>query len=200
MVDFVKALKKREHFDKFLAFDCETSGVSYTENPAKDYQIVSFGAIVSDFTFKPIEELYCEIKWNRTARWEISAENVHGLSRKYLEDHGMKEEQAVEQLGGMLFEHFGADSPIVLLGHNVGVFDLPFLRKLLLNHGLPFKFAMRTLDTFSLGLATVGSYTSEELFDAMGFEKRGKHNSLQDAQYSLRAFGILSKMWKKYVT
>lgn len=200
MVDFKKAPKKREHFEKFLAFDCETSGMSFGGDPSKDYQMVSFGAIISDFTFKPIEELYCEIKWNKTARWEMSAENIHGLSRKYLDENGITEEQAVEKLGGMLYEHFGADTPITLLGHNVGTFDLPFLRKMFLNHGLTFKFSHRAMDTFSIGVATLGTYTSDELFEAMGFVKRDKHNALEDIRYTLKAFGIINKMWNKYVS
>jgi hypothetical protein len=144
--------KPKGYFDKFLAFDCETSGMAFGDNPSKDYQIVSAGLIVADFTFKPIEELYVEIQWNGHAKWDAKAESIHGMSKEYLLKNGIPEVEAVEKIGALMYDHFGMDSPISLLGHNVGTFDLPFLRKTLSNHDLNFKFAHRHMDTFSLAM------------------------------------------------
>lgn len=191
--------KPKGYFDKFLAFDCETSGMAFGDNPSKDYQIVSAGLIVADFTFKPIEELYVEIQWNGHSKWDAKAESIHGMSKDYLAKNGLPEIEAVEKIGALMYDHFGMDSPISLLGHNVGTFDLPFLRKTLSNYDLNFKFAHRHMDTFSLAMGTFQAYNSDDLFEMMGFEKRKSHNALADARYALETFRIINKFWAKYV-
>jgi DNA polymerase III epsilon subunit-like protein len=191
--------KPRGHYEKFLVIDTETSGMSFGGDPSIDYQIVSIGLIVSDFTFKPLEELYVELQWNGIDKWNDKAESVHGLSKAYLSEHGSSERDAVEKIAGMMVEHFEIERPITLLGHNVGTFDLPFFRKLLLKYDLPFKFSHRTMDTFSLAIGTIGTFNSDDLFDVMGFEKRKSHNALDDARYALKTFGTISKLWNKFV-
>ncbi len=201
MVDFKKELaKKRGEFNKFLVIDCETSGVTYGDNPAKDCQMVSVGLIVTDIeTFKPIEELYLEIRYNGKSKWDWQAEKVHGLTKDYLNKNGVTEIEAAEQIGGLLYEHFGIDNAITLCGHNVASFDVFFLKKLLYANDLQFKFTYRMIDTFSLGIATFGTFLSEGLFEAVGFEKRGKHNALEDARMALEAVRRINMLWKKKV-
>jgi DNA polymerase III epsilon subunit-like protein len=187
---------------KVLAIDTETSGINFDSAIVADgYQIVSIGLIVADAqTFAPIEELYLLIKWNGLSKWSDKAESIHGLSKKYLEEHGLSEEEAAMKIGLFIDKHFGIDNALNLLGHNVVTFDMPFFRQFLERNGLPFKFAHRHCDTFSLSMGTVKAYDSNELFDIMGFEKRGKHNALEDARMSLKSYAMISKMWNKYIT
>jgi len=189
------------YFDKFIAIDCATSGINRdADNPSKDYQSVSWGIIVASVKdFKPIDGLYTEIKWNGMSKWDPKAEEVHGLSKDYLNKNGVTEAEAAEEIGGLLFEHFGIDVPITLLGHNVVSFDLPFLKKLLHSNDLLFKFSNRHMDTFSLAMGTVQTYNSDDLFDLMGCTKRGIHNALDDANFALKTYQIINKIWKTYV-
>lgn len=188
------------YFDKCLALDLETTGMNFGDIPSKDYSIVSAGLIVADAnTFKPIEELYVEIQWNGKSLWNDKAEAVHGLSRDYLKKNGISEVDAAEQIGGLLYEHFGIDDPICLLGHNVASFDIHFLKKFLTSHELPFKFAHRTLDTFGLGYALFNTYNSTDLFAAMGLPVRDKHNALDDARYALETYRRIKMIWNKKV-
>lgn len=185
--------------DKLLAFDCETTGFTFGPDPSKDHCMVSAGLIVADLDFNPIEELYVEIKWDGKSNWADQAENIHGLSRQYLEAHGQTHEQAAEAIGGLLVDHFGFDKAITLLGTNVMSFDLFFIRKFLDSMELSFKFSHRGADTFSLAIGTVKSQTSDELFELLGFDKRDKHNALEDARMSLKAFKIINNLWSKHV-
>ena len=203
MVDFAKALQKNKtHFDKLVAFDCETSGLNFdTLDPSTGYRMISAGLIVATSDFEPTEELYVEFKWtdNEISQWSDYAAKIHGLSKAYLNEHGVTDVEAAEKIGGLLYEHFGMETPITLLGTNVGTFDYPFLRNFLTSMSIPFKFSHRFLDTFSLGYGTVKAYTSDELFDILGFKKRGDHNALEDARMSLKSFKLLHSLWQSEI-
>ena len=91
-----KEKKDRGHFQFLLAIDAETSGLFpyeldvSTKNKDEYYQAVSWGIIVADAeTLLPIEKLYVEIKWDGKSLWNDRAEKIHGLSKEYLEEHGM---------------------------------------------------------------------------------------------------------------
>jgi hypothetical protein len=206
MVDFAKFSKdKRGEFDRILAFDCETSGINHGQiDPAQHYKMVSAGFIVADINFDPIEKLYIEFKWDDPTcsekfYWDNGAEQIHGLSREYLNEHGMTEVDAAEAVGGLIYEHWGLNTVIVLLGTNIASFDQFFLRKFLERQGLKFKFAHRMLDTFSLAMGTVQAYNSTELFELIGCHRGDTHNSLQDTECSLNSFKIINRIWKTHV-
>jgi DNA polymerase III epsilon subunit-like protein len=185
------------YFEKFLAFDCETSGINFeSTTPDINYQMVSCGLVVSDLNFRPLAELYVEIKWNGTARWDKGAERIHKLSMKYLDENGLTEEEAAVEIGSFLLEHFGSETPIVLLGHNVGNFDIFFLKKLLKKFDIPAKFSHRTMDTFGLSMGTVQCYNSDELFEVLDIQQmRNTHNALYDAKYALEVFRKINRLW-----
>lgn len=179
-------------FDKFLAIDLETSGMSFqNDDPSNnyEYQIVSIGLIVSNpNTYSEDAILYREIKWNGTSEWNAKAESVHGLSKEYLEESGTDEEDALIDIVEFIMEHFDSTRPIVLMGHNVVSFDKPFFKALLKKYGVSLKFSHRAIDSFPVGLLVVNAYDSNELFDKMGFPPRKDHNALEDIRYTLRAF------------
>lgn len=187
--------------DKALAFDCETSGINFHDlSPATDYQMVSAGFIVFDVaTFEPIDELYLEIQWDGKSRWEEKAEAVHGLSKKYLAEHGVTPFEAVKKIAIFLNKHFGIDTPISLLGHNVVDFDKAFLKSLLWSNELRFRFSHRNFDTFALSMGTIKAFDSNEIIDSLGLKQRGIHNALEDARASLKFYQVIHKMWQKYV-
>jgi oligoribonuclease (3'-5' exoribonuclease) len=181
--------------EKILAFDCETTGFNYGVNPSIGHAMVSAGFIVADANFNPIEELYVEFKWDGKSKWTKEAEKIHGLSVQYLEQHGLSHPEAAEKIGGLLFDHWGDTKPIMLLGTNVMSFDIFFLDAFLQSQEIPFRFAHRGMDTFSLSMGTVRAETSNELFELLGL-KRGTHNALEDARTSLQAFREIYSTWK----
>ena len=188
----------RGYFEKFMVADCETSGLFLNNgNPATNedgeyYQPLSWGLIVVDArTFKPIEELYVEIKYDGKALWNDGAQKVHGMSQEYLEENGVDEEDAVVQIAEMILKTWGPDMPVCFAGHNVGTFDVPFMREMMLRHGVPLRFGNRHIDSFSAGFVTLGTYNSDDLFEMVGCTERGEHNALEDARNTLRALQVI---------
>jgi hypothetical protein len=208
--------KPRGYFQYLLAMDCETTGLCTncddpTHNPdtGEYHQAVSWGLIVADSTtLKPIEKMYVEIKWNKKSKaqqkidplWGTRAEQIHGLTRAYLEDNGLDEEDAVVKMGEMILKYWGPIGNIRCLGHNVHTFDMPFFRDLFRRHGVPLKFGNRHYDTNSIGFATFTTYNSDDLFEAVGFEKRGDHNALTDAEQALESARIVRKIFQKAIS
>lgn len=194
---------KKGEFNTFFAFDCETSGMNKDFNNgdiAQGYQMVSIGLVLTDLkTLKVNDELYREIKWNGVSKWDKGAEKVHGLSKEYLEENGVSEEEALAEMGAFFYDNVGL-GPIILLGQNVGVFDRPFLIDAFKKHGITdFKFAQRNIDLFSASMATIGAFTSDEIFEKTGLKARGTHNALEDAKYSLKAFRRINKSWQQLI-
>lgn len=189
-------MSKYSHFEKFLAIDCETSGMKFgTDDPSTGYQIVSIALIVSDVkTYKELDTLYLEIKWNGESGWNERAVEIHGLSKEYLEENGVDEEGAVVDIVEFIMKHFDINKPITLMGHNVVSFDKPFFIALLARYGIRLKISHRALDTFPVGLLAVDAFDSDELFNNMGFPPRKEHNALEDIRYTLKAFRLIKKI------
>lgn len=189
--------KSRGYFKFALAVDCETTGLaigcddpSYNDNTGELYQAISWGMVVVDGeTFEPVDELYVEIQYDNKSVWNTRAEGVHGLSRKYLAENGMTQEDAVVEIASLILKYWGPDVPVVLIGHNVATFDLPFLRRTLRTQDINIKFANRHLDSWSVGYTTLQSYNSDDLFECVGLPVRDptKHNALDDAHRAVEA-------------
>lgn len=193
------SIKPQGYFNKFLVIDCETSGLNFDHsNPdiTDGYQSVSWGLIVSNLkTMKPIDELYVEIKWDGESLWHHKAEKTHGLSKAYLEKHGLDGEDAAIEIAQFIGSHFDVDETIVCMGHNVARFDIPFLKKLLIKHGFPFSISHRCLDSSSLAAMTIGTFTSQEMFDVLGINRGDVHNALEDSRATLEACRIIRKLF-----
>jgi DNA polymerase III epsilon subunit-like protein len=191
------------YFKHLLAIDCETTGLCFgTESPVfnpatgERHQSVSWGIIVADSeTLRPVEEMYLEIKWNKYSKVQRksnpefgkAAEGVHGLTYEYLEENGIDEEEAVLKIGELILKYWGVNVTVKSLGHNVHLFDLPFLRDMFSRHDIALPIGNRHYDTNSMGFATFGTWNSDELFEAVGFDPRGAHNALDDAKMALEA-------------
>lgn len=194
------AIKPQGWFDKFLVIDCETSGLNFDHsNPdiTDGYQSVSWGLIVSDMkTMKPIDELYVEIKWDGESKWHWKAEKTHGLTKEYLDKHGLDQEEAAIEIAQFIGTHFDVNDTIICMGHNVARFDIPFLKKLLLKYDFPYSFSHRCIDSSSLAVMTIGTFTSQAMFDELGIERGEVHNALEDARATLSACRIIRKLFQ----
>jgi len=201
--------KQAGYFEKILAIDAETTGLDFNnDDPSNGHQAVSWGIVVADTTtLKPVEELYVEIKWNQESkqrrmddpRFGKKAESIHGLTFEYLEEHGMEEKDAVLAIANLIIKYWGPTNRINCLGHNVHVFDVPFLKSLFRRHKLDVLFSSRHCDSNSVGFTTVGAYTSNALFETMGFDPRDSHNALEDAKMSLESCRQISVLWKEMI-
>jgi DNA polymerase III epsilon subunit-like protein len=179
-----------------LVVDAETSGLAFnSDDPSHDivtgktYQSVSWGMLVVDVTtLKVIESLYVEIKWDGTSTWDKKAQAVHGLTIQHLEEHGVTPEEAVVQIASLVLKYWGPENPVCLAGHNVGAFDMWFLKRLLRAHNIHIKFGSRVVDTNSIGIAVYNLYNSDDLFTRAGVPQRDptQHNALDDAAAALR--------------
>jgi DNA polymerase III epsilon subunit-like protein len=197
----------RGYFKYILAVDCETTGLfrnvddpSFDPVSKKTHQSVSWGIIVVDATtLTPIEKLYLEIKHNGVSEWSKEAEKVHGLSKQYLEENGVTEEEAVTQIASLIIKYWGPDNKLCLLGHNVVTFDMWFLKRLMRSQGINLRFGNRHIDTFSVAYGTSGAFNSDDLFSTMGLPVRAIHNSLEDIEYTLESFRRVKLLWNKQV-
>jgi hypothetical protein len=196
------------YFDKVLALDVETSGLMRgSGNPCINletgeyYQMVSVGMAIADTeTLKPIDTLYVEIKWDTHSLWSASAEKKHGLSKAYLEENGVGDVVALSQIVDFVSTYwnvnaeYSKDRIVHCLGTNIASFDMFFLRDLFDKYTVPFfPVSNQVIDTNTIGWATMGMFTSDKLFEAIGI-KRDKHNSLEDALLSLEAARRVRKM------
>ena len=160
-------------------------------DPSVGYQAVSWGLIVADaVTFKPLDELYIELKWDRKSQWTDDAQKVHGLSVEYLDKNGLTNEQVACAIGNLIHKHwpptsdFSFQRNVRCLGHNVATFDIWFMRQLLDEFHIMFPTGSRFIDTSSIAFSTFGCFTSTEAFELLGLT-RTKHNALEDARASL---------------
>lgn len=184
----------RGYFKYILAADSETSGIafggddpSYDAETGEEFQAVSWGFLVLEFdTLKEVDRLYVEIKHNGDSGWNPKAEAVHGLSKQYLAQNGVNEEQAVEQILSLIIKYWGPDSPICMMGHNVA-FDLAFFKRMTRRHGVNVKFGNRMIDTNSIAAVTFGTFNSDDFFDVAGLPARELHNSLEDICYTVES-------------
>lgn len=193
--------KPQGYFNRILAMDSETSGIFFDENPARSgderYQCVSWGMQVLDESFMVLDEMYVEIQWDGKSKWSKKAEKVHGLTKEYLAEHGTPFEEAYVQIVNFIFKWF-ATTPVVTLGHNNITFDLPFLRSDLKELDLKLSFGNRHLDSNTLGVTLFETYTSDQLFDALGQSDRGdNHNALDDIKRTVQAFRVARAMSKQ---
>jgi DNA polymerase III epsilon subunit-like protein len=206
----------RGYFKYLFAVDCETTGLcfknySHNENvvhnpdSGEHHQALSWGIMIVDAdTFEVVEKMYIPVKWNENTkaqfvkdqRFGSRAQEIHGLTYKYLEEHGVDETDAVVTIGKLITKYFGTDNAIKVLGHNV-TFDIQFLRELFQRYGINLKFGSRLFDSNSLSFGTVGAWNSDDLFKTMGFEHRQSHNALEDIELTVEMFRITRALWKK---
>ena len=184
-----------------LAGDCETTGLCFntdhpTHNPntGERHQAVSWGLIVlNSETLEQVDEMYIEIQWNEKSieqresdpKFGTFAEKIHGLTRSHLDEHGVSEEEAIEQIWEFLSKYWGPTSCISMLGHNVHLFDLDFFRDMFRRNGVPLRFGNRHIDTHSIGWCAFETYNSDQLFELLGHDARGAHNALDDIKMTV---------------
>jgi DNA polymerase III epsilon subunit-like protein len=170
-----------------LAIDWETTGSNFGGDSTKDYQGISFGAIIFDTeTLEPVEDLYCLLQFDDTKyKWSNEAERIHGLTREHLAQHGMPRDEALANLLDLILRYIGSDSKVMFLGHNVA-FDVDFTHQLCRDFGMELKVHHVMLETSGTAFLLIGKYKSDDVFEFFtGKTREGSHNALDDAHMAL---------------
>jgi DNA polymerase III epsilon subunit-like protein len=169
-----------------LCIDWETTGSNFGGDSSLEYQGIAFGAVIFRLSdFEVVDTLKRYVKYEPAKyKWSADAQRIHGMTRGFLEENGITQEEAAADLAELIIKYFGPSPKIMVLGHNVG-FDISFTRQLLQPHGLMFDVHHVLLDTSGMGLIAFGKYKSDHLFELVGLEKRGNHDPLEDALYTL---------------
>lgn len=192
-------MKTKQPENKFgLCIDWETSGADWGKDSSINYQGLSFGAIVFNAeTFEEVQSLHVYVKFDASKyKWSPEAEAIHGMTKEFLEANGVDREEAAVMLAEIILKYWGPNTKVMLAGHNTE-FDRRFTNQLLNSIGIEFSVEKETdleswiqlhhvmIDTSSTGFVAFGIYKSDLLFQKIGFEERGKHNALTDAQQTL---------------
>lgn len=180
-----------------VCIDTETSGCSDGLIHTNDYQVLSIGVIIFDFaSYSAIDACYCEIKFDQKYKWDVNAEKIHGLTKEHLNKNGMTMQEAACEIGTLLIKYLGPQPFLYLLGHNVG-YDKQFLDQIFASAGLELRYSHLMLDTSTSGLLLLNKYRSNDLFELLGFETRGEHNSLEDAMMTLEAAKLMRMIFNE---
>lgn len=182
-----------------LGIDWETSGSDFNGWSHDSYQGIAFGAIIFDtVTFEEVDHLYCELKFDATRyKWSNEAEAIHGLSREYLDKHGMEREDALAELLSVMIKWMGpSPGKIMFMGHNVD-FDIGFTCQLANDFGMEIKQYHVKLDTSSTAFALANVYKSDDVFSIFtGQERDGAHNALEDVRLTLESLKAMREIFK----
>ena len=196
-------MAKPQQTPEFVLFaDWETTGATFGGDSTIDYQGISLGAVVartSDWSEVAAFERF--IKFNPAKfKWTEEAEKIHGLSREFLDQNGVTQEQAAEEFLEFLFKYFGT-SKIMFGGHNEE-FDRRFTNQLFNSVGIEFaieksgKFETNiplhhvTINTAGIGFVNFGLFKSDLLFSAVGVAERGLHSAIDDARAALQVVQV----------
>lgn len=184
-----------------LCIDWETTGSNFGGDSSIEYQGIALGAAVfslKTFEIKSTFKIY--IKFDPTKyKWTDKAQEIHGITKEFLEENGVTQEEAAIEFASFLLDHFGPSPKIMVLGHNIH-FDIAFTKQLLEPFELMFTIHHVQLDTACAGLIAIGQYKSDFLFDIFGLPKRGDHDPLEDVKYTLAVAKGIRELCGCYVS
>lgn len=187
-----------------LCIDWETTGYNPPHEMeghfigyADKHQGIALGAVVFDVqSFETLDTFYVEIKYDPKYEWTDGAEKIHGLSRQYLEEHGLTKQDAAVEFMNFLIKYFMADEEILVMGHNKD-FDIAFLHQFLEPFGIMPKIWYRGINTVDVGIVCFGLAKSDMIFDHIGLPPREDHNALEDAIYTVEVCKTIRAVMKE---
>lgn len=191
----MKKATKQKTPEFALGIDWETTGAQWGDNAAsaERFQGISFCAIVirtEDFSI--VKKASAFIKFDPSYEWTEGAAGVHGLTKEFLEQNGVTQEEAVMMLGELIIEHFGT-TEVMFLGHNVD-FDIAFTRHLFKKFGIELKVNHVKMDTSGAFFIGMRLHKSDLIFDKLQINTREDnkgHSAEDDIMMTLEACKIL---------
>lgn len=186
----------------YLSVHVETNGLNneVDKSITEGHEIVSIGVAVCDKEFKLIDSKIIFIDNNL----EDTGETWNKISKQFLQDEGVSEEDAVVEFADFILQYFDPDDNIVTIGQNPHAFALPFLKKLLYKYEVYIRFSSNSLDLFSLTTPTIGEMSIREIIDIFGkvdnlppFFQQQEYACLLKAITFIQTFRRIEKTWMK---
>lgn len=165
----------------FIVIDVETTGLNWKKD-----QIVSIGAVCSETGDEFYEE--CRIyKWNRITE---TALKINGFTEEQCRDH--KKQTPLQCY--YKFRKWSEGRSKILAGHNLGSFDVQFLKLLEYKSKFnkwPFKYTY--LDLHSIAFVHFKeSLSHKKICERLGLEPEPTpHNALEGAKSEMRCLKLL---------
>lgn len=165
-----------------IVIDLETSG-----NSAKQHQILSIGAV--DYTSG--ETFYDECKLSEFDLYMPEALGINGFTLEQIYD--TSKPTALQLYSKFL--QWAIPRGNILAGHNVGSFDVQFLKKNHVDYGGEWPFKYNYLDLHSVYFAKYGeSLSLHRICESLGVEPEPVvHNALTGAQKICECLKVLLK-------
>lgn len=174
-----------------IIIDIETTGVNFWENA-----ILSIGALCFD---NPEKQFYGECRVDEDDIITEDALKINGFSR---EDITNKEKQTQKELIKKFLEWLDKQETRILAGHNVGFFDLNFIKTKAEKHKIDIKTRYRSLDLCSVAQTRFFQINKKFLLD--NFKENGmslpevlKFCGIKDERIEIRD-GKLVRQGKKH--
>ncbi len=182
-----------------IILDIETTGLNFWENG-----IVSIGALYFD---NPEKQFYGECRIDDNDMITEEALKINGFSREEVLD---KTKQTQEELIRKFFQWVNEQEIRILAGHNIGFFDLNFIKTKINKYNINIKTSYRSFDlcsvaqliyfqinkTFLLDNYKENAMNLSEVLKFCGLrDKRKIHNALEDCKLAAECFSRL--LYKK---
>jgi DNA polymerase III epsilon subunit family exonuclease len=156
----------------YIVFDLETTGLSRYDEIIEVGALKVQGGEVKN-TFVTLVRPRCPI--------QPAASMVNGIT-----DSMVRNAPYIEEV---LPDFFGFAGELLVVGHNIKTFDLPFIRRFAGREGA--SFARNYIDTLALAkerLPHLGSYSLSTLCDFFGIDPQSQHRALGDCYSTNECF------------
>jgi hypothetical protein len=183
-------------FDKVLILHCHTSGISYSDDITAGCQALTVALGVVDMsTMKLTHTVDVKVRFDVDSyKWDKKLESIHGISGDDADDtESLKDSAAI--LGEFLYNHFGIDNAIPVMGYNPLSFHVPFLNKILHSEELYFKFDNRVIDLFTI-MMLLDKTTVKDTLDFFDVDQSSPLSSLENIKTYLKIFKTIKTIVK----
>ena len=191
-----------------IVLDIETTGLDSLKNG-----IVSIGAVSFN---NPNEIFYEECRIDSDDVIDEEALKINGFTKEQITD---KNKQSQSELINNFYFWLGKQDNRILAGHNIGFFDLNFIKAKVIKYNIIIKSRHRSIDLCSVAQTKYFEIYKDFLIDdfkenAMNLpnilkfcglkDNRNKHNALEDAKLAAECFSrlfngrILFNEYEKY--
>lgn len=188
-------------FDKVLAIHCHTSGMAFKgDDITLNHQALTIALAVVDMTtLKITTSTVVKVPFDTSKyAWDDKLVAIHGITKAEAVDDELNLSDAAAALGEFLYENFGINNSIPLMGYNPISFHLPFLNKVLMSEQLKFRFDNRAVDLFPV-MALLGTYSVSEMFDVFEVDQSEPLPSLTIVKAYLKVFKTVKSIIKEII-
>ena len=182
---------------RLVFVDLETSGLDYLQ-----HEILEFAAIVTDLKLKEVGRFVYKITPKHIESASPDALKTFGYDADVWSKEGLPITRALSQINRLIPKKTLG----VAVGHNVKMFDLPFIRKAYTDQKLFDPFSFHVIDTLDLAMAycvasgvTLPNLKLQTLVTHFGLTCSKAHHAMYDIHANMEVFkeivGLLRIGW-----